>query len=259
MTHPDRVAVVTGASSGIGRAIATRLAESGATIVVADIQRDPRPGSHFQTDVATPTDVVVEDQHGVDSLYVETDTGDPAAVEAMVEETVEAFGRLDVLVNNAGILVPGTSQEVSVEEYQRMIDINLNGYFYTAKFAVPELRAAPHGRIVNISSVNAHYGGSGAGYAASKAGIVNLTRDLALEVADAGVTVNAVLPGVIKTPLQDVGGEAAIERRKANTPLPRLGEPSDVAAATAFFASEEAEWITGAQLLVDGGYLAGRH
>lgn len=258
MTRTDRIAVVTGASAGIGRGIACRLAEVGLDIVVADVQREPRSGEHFQTAVTTPTDVAVEDEFGVEGRFVETDTGDPRAVESMVAETVETFDRLDVLVNNAGILVPGSSQAVSIDDYRRMIDVNLNGYFYTAKFAIPHLRAADQGRIVNVSSVNARYGGSGAGYAASKAGIVNLTRDLALEVADAGVTVNAVLPGVIKTALQDVDGDEAIERRRANTPLPRLGDPRDVANATAFFASEEAEWITGAQLLVDGGYLAGR-
>jgi len=258
MTRANRVAVVTGASSGIGRGVATRLADAGLDIVVADVQRDPRAGEHFQTEVTTPTDVAVGEQSEVEGRFIETDTGDPDSVAAMVDEAIDAFDRLDVLVNNAGILIPGTSQSVDVDDYRRMIDVNLNGYFYTAKFAIPHLRDADQGRIVNISSVNAHYGGGGAGYAASKAGIVNLTRDLALEVADAGVTVNAVLPGVIKTALQDVDGEEAIERRRADTPLPRLGEPRDVANATAFFASEAAEWITGAQLLVDGGYLAGR-
>jgi NAD(P)-dependent dehydrogenase (short-subunit alcohol dehydrogenase family) len=255
----DRTAVVTGASSGIGRGIARRLATDGADVVVADVRREPRRGEQFDLDDDRPTDELLVDEHGVESRYVETDTADPDAVEAMVEETVDAFDGLDVLVNNAGILVPGTSQQVSVDDYRRVIDVNLNGYFYAAKFAVPHLRAAEQGRIVNVSSVNAYYGGGGASYAASKAGIVNMTRDLAIELADAAVTVNAVLPGVIKTPLQDVGGEEAVDRRREETPLPRLGEPRDVGNAVAFFASEQAEWITGAELVVDGGYVAGGH
>jgi NAD(P)-dependent dehydrogenase (short-subunit alcohol dehydrogenase family) len=254
-----RVAIVTGGSSGIGRGIALRLAEAGATVVSADLQREPRSGSHFQTEVTTPTDELVTERFGVQSLYVDTDTSDPADVDALIGRTVEEYGRIDVLVNNAGVLVPGTSQEVSTADYERMIGVNLNGYFHTAKSAVPHLREADHGRIVNISSVNAYYGGGGAGYAASKAGIVNMTRDFAVELADAGVTANAVLPGVIKTPLQDTADADTIERRRAETPLPRLGTPRDVGNAVAFFASEAAEWITGAELVVDGGYVAGGH
>ncbi|MFB6296317.1 MAG: SDR family NAD(P)-dependent oxidoreductase [Halobacteriales archaeon] len=255
----DRVAIVTGGSSGIGRGIAVRLAEAGATVVVADVQREPHQGGHFQTDVTTPTDELVTERFDAQSLYVDVDTSEPDEVDALVEQTVDAYGGIDVLVNNAGILVPGASQEVSTADYERMIAVNLNGYFYTAKSAVPHLRRAEQGRIVNVSSVNAYYGGGGAGYAASKAGIVNMTRDFAVELADAGVTANTVLPGVIKTPLQDVGGEDAIERRREETPLPRLGEPRDVGNAVAFFASDGAEWITGAELVVDGGYVAGGH
>jgi NAD(P)-dependent dehydrogenase (short-subunit alcohol dehydrogenase family) len=255
----DRVAIVTGGSSGIGRGIALRLAEAGATIVIADVRREPHRGGHFQTDVTTPTDELVSAEFDTRSSYVETDTSDPDAVDRLVERTVDEYGGIDVLVNNAGILISGTSQEVARADYERMIAVNLNGYFYTTSAAVPHLRDADHGRIVNVSSVNAYYGGGGAGYAASKAGIVNMTRDFAVEVADDDVTANTVLPGVIKTPLQDVGGDAAIERRREETPLSRLGEPRDVGEAVAFFASDAAAWITGAELVVDGGYVAGGH
>ena len=255
----DRVAIVTGGSSGIGRGIAVRLAEAGATIVIADLRREPEQGAHFHTDVTTPTDELVADRFDVQSLYVDVDTSDSDDVDALIKRTVDSYDGIDILVNNAGILVPGTSQEVSTEEYERMIAVNLNGYFHTAKSAVPHLRRAEQGRIVNVSSVNAYYGGGGAGYAASKAGIINMTRDFAVELADADVTANAVLPGVIKTPLQDVDGEETIDRRREETPLSRLGEPSDVGNAVAFFASEAAEWITGAELVVDGGYVAGGH
>lgn len=255
----DRVAIVTGGSSGIGRGIAVRLAEAEATIVIADLQREPNKGAHFQTNVTTPTDELVADRFDVQSSYVDVDTSDSDDVDALIKRTVDSYGGIDILVNNAGILVPGTSQEVSTEEYEQMIAVNLNGYFHTAKSAVPYLRRAEQGRIVNVSSVNAYYGGGGAGYAASKAGIINMTRDFAVELADAGVTANVVLPGVIKTPLQDVDGEETIDRRREETPLSRLGEPRDVGNAVAFFASEAAEWITGAELVVDGGYVAGGH
>ena len=255
-----RVAVVTGGSSGIGRGIALRLARAGATVVVADVRREPCRGGHFQTDVTTPTDELVSTEFDSRSLYVETDTSDPDDVQRLVGRVVDEYGGIAILVNNAGILVSGTSQEVATSDYERMIEVNLNGYFHTVKSAVPHLRDADHGRIVNVSSVNAYYGGGGgAGYAASKAGIVNMTRDFAVELADDGVTANTVLPGVIKTPLQDVGGEDAIERRRERTLLPRLGEPRDVGNAVAFFASDAAEWLTGAELVVDGGYVAGGH
>jgi NAD(P)-dependent dehydrogenase (short-subunit alcohol dehydrogenase family) len=162
-----------------------------------------------------------------------------------------------VLVNNAGIIIPGPSQAVSADEWQRVIDVNLSGYFLTAKHAIPHIVDSPHGRIVNISSVNARFGGAGPAYAASKAAIVNLTRDLAEEVAEAGVTVNVVLPGVIGTPMQDINDEETRERQADATPLPRIGRPEDVGNAVAFFVSDEAGWVTGTDLVVDGGYLAG--
>lgn len=257
MSLENRVAIVTGASSGIGRGVAERLAEDGANVVVADLRREPKRGEHFQTDVTTPTHQLLTEEHGVDSVFVGTDTADSASVESMVEATIDEFGHLDILINCAGIQRLGTSQETSVAEYDRVVDVNLNGYFYAAKYAIPHLRESDQGRIVNVSSINARFGGGGASYAASKAGEVNMTRDLAVEVADAGVTVNAVLPGVVETAMQDQNDEETRRRQSERTPLPRIGEPADVANAVRFFASGEAEWITGAELLVDGGYLAG--
>ena len=253
----SRVAIVTGASSGIGRGIALRLAQAGLSVVIADRRRDPKRGTHYDTDVDVPTDEAIHREFDVESLFVQTDVSEERAIENMVESAGETFDRLDVLVNNAGILVPGGTDALSREDWQRQLDVNLTAYFLTAKYARPHLVQSPNGRVVNISSVNAHFGGAGPAYAATKAGIVNLTRDLATEIAERGVTVNAVLPGVIKTPMQDLNDAETMERQRANTPLPRLGEPRDVANAVNFFVSEEAEWITGSQLLVDGGYLAG--
>lgn len=257
MTQDTRVAVITGGSSGIGRGIATGLAGDGIKTVIADVERDPKQGDHYHNDVSVPTDEHIESQMGVPSHFVETDVSNETDVETLIEGTLDKFGRLDILVNNAGILIPGTSQEISKEGWDRVIDVNLTGCFLTTKYAIPHLTDSDHGRIVNISSINAHFGGAGGSYAATKAGIVNLTRDFAVELAPEGVTVNAVLPGVIKTPLQDLNDEETRERQAQKTPLPRIGEPRDIANAVRFFVSEKAEWITGADLLVDGGYLAG--
>lgn len=258
MLLENRVAIVTGGASGIGRGIARRLGQAGVNTVVTDIQRDPKRGENYEKTETIPTDRLIVQEYDIESLFVETDVTDEDDVQSLVETTIDEFGCLDILVNNAGIIIPGTSQEISAQEWQQVIDVNLTGYFLTAKHAIPHLNQSDHGRIINVSSINAYFGGSGPSYTATKAGIVNLTRDLATEVADSGTTANAVLPGVVKTAIQDLNDEETMEREKENTLLPRIGEPEDVAEAVRFFASEEAEWITGSELVVDGGYLATR-
>lgn len=255
MSLQNRVAIVTGGSSGLGRGIATRLADAGADIVIADVQRDPKTGTYFETDVETPTDELVRHKYGVESLYEQTDVADEASVEALVERTIEAFDRLDILVNNAGISDSATSQSLTTERWNRVLAVNLSGQFLTAKYVIPHLQNAEQGRIINISSINALRGGGGPAYAASKAGVVNLTRNLAKELAPAGVTANVILPGVMKTAQQDVNDEAAMQAERERTPHPRIGEPEDVANMVGFLASDEAEWVTGAEIVVDGGYM----
>jgi NAD(P)-dependent dehydrogenase (short-subunit alcohol dehydrogenase family) len=254
----NRVALVTGGSSGIGRGIARRLAREGMDIAVLDVEREPATSEVYGADSERPTDELVTAESGVDAEYVQTDVSDAESVEAAVATTLDSFGRIDVLVNNAGIHIDGTNRTLSPEEWDQQLDVNLRGQFLTVKYAGDHLAESPAGRIVNLSSINATFGGMGPGYAASKAGIVNLTRDMAAEFAEAGVTANAVLPGVIKTAMQDDASETKREIERERTLLDRVGDPEDVAHAVAFFASERAEWITGAQLVVDGGYLASR-
>lgn len=255
--HEDCTVIVTGASSGIGRGIALRFAEEGADVVIADVQEEPKAGEYFDTDVTTPTAAVISEEHGREARYVETNVSNPESVRAMIDETVDEFGGIDVLVNNAGIVVPGDSQELSVEEWRDVVSVNLDGEFYCAKFAIPHLKES-RGDIVNVASVHAVDGGAGPPYASSKAGVVNLTKDLAVELGNAGVRVNAVCPGPIATPMQDIWSEEALAAQEEAVLVDRFGEPEDIANAAVFLASDEASFIQGEALFVDGGWTAYR-
>lgn len=250
-----RVALVTGAASGIGRGIAIECAREGAKVVVADVQEMPKRGKYHERDTTTTTAAEIEALGG-EALFVRTDMADTDEVAHLVQAAVEAYGRLDIVVNNAGIYIPGDSQSLAVADWDRLVGINLRGVFLATKFALPHLRASPAGRIINISSVHAYGGGGGPAYASSKAGLINLTRDTAVEAAADGVTVNAVCPGYIETAIQDYLSEEDIEIARKGTPLPRFGTPRDIGRACVFLASDDAEWITGAALPVDGGWLA---
>ena len=254
MLLANRVAIVTGGSSGIGRGICLEFAREGAGVVVADIQEDPKRGIYHEQETVTPTADEVE-KLGGRGVFVQVDMGDEEAVAALVARAVEEFGGLDIVVNNAGIHIPGDSQDLSVADWDRVVSINLRGVFLATRFAVPHLRASRAGRIINIASVHATRGGGGPAYAPAKAGVVNLTRDTAVELAADGVTVNAICPGYIETAIQDYLTPQQIEEARRKTPLPRLGTPRDIGRACVFLASDDAEWITGASLPVDGGWL----
>lgn len=253
--HPNKVVIVTGASSGIGRGIARRFAEEGANVVVADIRRDPKQGERFGIDETIATDEVIREELGGDAIYVKTDVSDPDDVHEMVEKAVDTFGGVDVLVNNAGIHIPGDSQEIDVEDWESVISVDLDGVFYCAKFAIPHLKAS-EGRIINIGSVNSQEGGGGPPYASAKGAIVNLTRDLAVELGDDSVTVNAICPGFIQTPIQDYLSDEEMQVQLDQTLLPYTGVPEDIGNAAVFLASDEARFITGEALYVDGGWTA---
>jgi NAD(P)-dependent dehydrogenase (short-subunit alcohol dehydrogenase family) len=253
--HTDRTVIVTGAASGIGRGVALRFGEEGADVVVADLRRDPKRGERYDTEAKVPTDEFLSDETPGDGTFVETDVADPESAKSMTEETVESYGGIDVLVNNAGIQIPGDSQATTIADWERSIGVDLDGAFYCAKYAIPSLRAS-EGQIINVGSVRGFEGGGGPSYAAAKGGVVNLTRDLATELGPANVRVNCIDPGYVETPLQDYLTEEDVERSADHTLLLRFGLPRDVGDAAVFLASEEAGFITGVNLPVDGGWLA---
>lgn len=255
--HENRTVIVTGASSGIGRRIAFRFAEDGASVVCVSRSNEPHSGKYYDRDVTKPTEEVIHDDYDQPAMFVSTDVSDPDAVENMVETTVERFGSIDVLVNNAGVSIVGDSQSTSIEEWNYLLSVDLAGSFFCCKFAIPYL-VESEGDIINIASVNASEGGSGPAYAAANAGQVNLTRDLAVELGPDNVNVNCISPGYIKTPIQDYQDKENIETSREQTLLPRFGEPKDIANVAAFLASDEAGFIHGADIYVDGGWAAHR-
>lgn len=249
-----KVAIVTGASSGIGRAIALRYGREGAVVHVADVN----------VDGGQETAAMIREADG-EASFARCDVSDPEQVRGMVDRAAAESGRLDIIVNNAG--VGGTGQPVGdmpVEDFQRVIGINLLGPFYGAKFAIPHLRQAGGGSIINIAST---YGLIGAprtpAYASAKGGLVMLTKQMAVDYSHENIRVNAICPGFVDT---DLGGRrakmspedadcahAAREARAALQPIGRQAQPDEMAGAAVFLASDDASFIVGAVLAVDGG------
>ncbi|WP_291296599.1 SDR family NAD(P)-dependent oxidoreductase [Elioraea sp.] len=251
-----KVVLVTGASSGIGRAIARRFAAEGATIAIADMTEAVREGGE-------PThEILMREGHTV--AFLRTDVSDEASAEGAVIETVARFGRLDVLVNNAVFNVGGTLTDTTLETWNRTMAVNLTGVFLMSRAAVNVmLGQAPNdegvrGRIVNISSQHGMVASpENIAYGVSKAGTVYITRQIAVDYAKEGIVCNAVAPGKIMTGKTGRAIEPRwIDYSHARTPWPRLGRPEDVASAALFLASDEATFITGENLLVDGGWMA---
>jgi len=228
-------ALVTGASRGIGRAIATELARAGASVVVS-----------FRTGKEEAETLAAE----IGGRAIQSDVADPESARSLVEEA----GDLDVLVNNAGVTRDGLLVRMSDEDWQTVIDTNLASCFYTSRAAVRGMMRKRAGAIVNISSIVGLHGNWGqTNYAASKAGIIGFTKALARELGSRNVRANVVVPGYVKSRLTDVLSEDQTGAMLENTPLGRLGDPEDVAGAVRFLCSEDAAFITGAVLLVDGG------
>lgn len=244
MSAAEKTAVVTGGSRGIGRAICLELAKQGVNIVLCYAGNAAAAEETVQACTAL----------GVKAMAVQCDVADSTAVQTLMKEAVARFGRIDVLVNNAGITRDGLLMTMKEEAFDAVIDTNLKGAFLCTKAVVRTMMKQRYGRIVNLSSVVGLRGNAGqVNYAASKAGLVGLTKSLAKELATRGITVNAVAPGFIETDMTAVLPEVAKTTLLSTVPMQRLGAAEEVAAAVAFFASDAAAYITGQVLCVDGG------
>ncbi|MDA3802608.1 MAG: SDR family NAD(P)-dependent oxidoreductase [Patescibacteria group bacterium] len=243
MRLKDKVAIVTGASSGLGRAIAKMYIKEGAKVVFSDIN----------------------EYEGIESLgeqafFMKADVSKSEEVKALIDETINRFGKLDIIVNNAGIGTTGNIHELSDENWQKVIDINLNGVFYGLRGAAAYMKEkGVKGSIINMASILGEVGFRGAGaYSASKGGVNQLTKTSALELAPDGIRVNSIAPGFILTEMTkgiDADPKAG-EFVRGSIPLGHMGEPDDIAYAAVYLASDESKFVTGSILYVDGGWIA---
>jgi 3-oxoacyl-[acyl-carrier protein] reductase len=244
MELKDKVAVVTGAGKGIGRVIAKRLFKEGAKV------------SSWDKDFDLVKDLSKQlDPSGKNILSIKADVTVEGEIQSAVEQTVRAWGKIDILVNNAGISRHKTISEMSVDDFMQVIWVNLTGTFICCKYVVLEMQKHKRGKIINISSLGGRTGrpGVGVNYAASKAGIIGLTRTLAREVGGSGIYVNAICPGPILTEQTKQYPREVFESWNVGRAIQRDGYPEDVADAVVFLASEKSDWITGASLDINGG------
>jgi len=239
----DKVALVTGASQGIGRDTALALAQAGAKVAVAARNEERLASLVGEIESA-----------GGSALAVKMDVADTEQVKSGFRQVLDKFGRLDILVNNAAITRDGLSMRMKQDDWEAVLKTNLTGAHLCIQQALSTMMRARAGRIINISSVVAQSGNAGqANYVAAKAGLIGLTKAIAIEIASRNITVNAVAPGFIETPMTDVLSEKIKEELKTRIPLGRMGAARDVAAAIVFLASDEASYITGHVLNVNGG------
>lgn len=251
MRLQGRVVLITGGGSGIGRATAELCAVEGASIAVVD--RDLASASETAANIV---------QNGGKAHAIQTDVTDATAVQAMAKEALTTFSRIDVLVNNAGGSEGTDILTINESTWDQMLALNLKSVYLCAKAVLPGMLKRGSGAIVNIASVNGLTGIGEEPYAAAKAGMINLTQNLAVRYGPHGVRANVIAPGTIHTPIWNdrlAKDPSVMETLKAWYPLGRVGQPEDVAQAVLFLASDDAAWITGAVLPVDGGLMAGRH
>jgi len=244
----DRVALVTGAASGIGRATALRLAEEGSAVVVTDIQDGP--GEQLVKEIVGS---------GGQAVFVHHDVSSEDDWRAVVDRTRQEYGRLDVLVNNAGFGDLKTIEDTTLEEWERTIAVDQTGVFLGMKVAADLLAESGQGSVINISSIFGTSGGFGTSpaYHAAKGAVRTLTKNAALHWATKGIRVNSIHPGFIDTPILDeTRGTDVWETMTVLTPMGRLGQPEDIAAGVAYLASDDAAFVTGSELYIDGGYIA---
>ncbi|MHB1118084.1 MAG: SDR family NAD(P)-dependent oxidoreductase [Minisyncoccota bacterium] len=246
-----KVALVTGARRGMGRTHALALAAQGARVVITDID-------------VNECELVADEVRaaGGETACYKLDVSNKEEVEHVFDEVVKQFGRLDILVNNAGVYAPKPFLEMSEEDWNKTIDINLKGEFFCAQRAAKEMVKNKWGRIINIASVASGQTGigiaGGSHYTASKGGIIGMTETLAIELAPFGINVNAVAPGAIDTPMVGAANlpKDVMDAMLAGVPLKRMGKPEEVSAAVVFLSSDESSYITGSTIYVDGGWLA---
>jgi meso-butanediol dehydrogenase/(S,S)-butanediol dehydrogenase/diacetyl reductase len=252
MRLENKIAIITGGGDGLGQASAVLFAKEGASVVVADM--DPARGMK--------TVDMIKNQNG-EAMFVEVDISKEDSVKNMVEKVVDAYGRIDILVNSAGIFIEATVLNTSVEDWDKIMAVNLRGIFLGCKYVIPEMIKAGKGSIVNIGSEAGITGWENAtAYAASKGGVVNMTRCLALDFAKHNIRANCVCPGTTETPMLKKALEIAPDPKKArrffeSRPLLRLGRPEEIAAGILYLASDESLYATGAVLSIDGGKTAG--
>lgn len=246
-TQERRAAVVTGSTRGIGREIARELAAAGMNVVV-------NSSSEKSLSAAEALAAEIAGQFGVEAVAVAANVADEAEANALIAAATDAFGRVDVLVNNAGITRDGLAARMGDADFDAVIDINLKGTFHCCRAAAKVMMKQRWGRIINMSSVVGVYGNAGqVNYAASKAGVIGMTKTLAKELARRNITANAVAPGFIATDMTDALSEAQKEAIVGRIGSGRLGEPADIAHLVRFLASDEASYITGQVICVDGG------
>lgn len=238
----DKVVIITGGASGIGRVAALRFSAEGATVIIWDVNEEKGE--------ATRAELTAQ---GSRAAFAIVNTTQPEQVQAAAQAAHEQFGRIDVLINNAGITRDATLRKMTLQQWQQVLDVNLTGVFVCSQAVAPYMEQQQSGRIINTSSVVGLYGNFGqANYAATKAGLIGLTKTLARELGKYNITVNAVAPGFIATDMIETIPEKVIEMLKGRTPLRRLGTPEDIAAAYLFLASDEAGFVSGTVLSVDG-------
>ena len=238
-----KVAIITGGASGIGKATAARFLAEGAKVAIWDVD-------------AARMDALLDASaaHGEHLRCYRVNTTDYPAVEAAAKQVQQDFGAIHILVNNAGITRDASLKKMSPEQWQQVIDVNLSGVFHCTKAVLPYLEAQGWGRILNAASVVGIYGNFGqTNYAATKAGVIGMTKVWARELGRKGITANAVAPGYIHTEMMDTVPESTLQALREKTPVQRLGKPEEIAAAYAFLASDDADFINGATLSVDGG------
>lgn len=244
----DKIAIVTGAGSGIGRAIAIEFAKEGAKVVASDINED----------TAQETVKLITEKDG-EAIAIKTDVSNKEDIDAMVKKAINEFGGLDILVNNAGVALMADLANTTDEIWQKTIDVDLKGVFLGIRAAAPEMEKRGKGKIINTASIAGKIGFPGiTAYCAAKGGVVNLTRETALDLATKKINVNAIAPGVIKTNMtvDILKDPKQAEGMLAQTPLGRFGEPEDIAHLAVYLASDESDFMTGQTIAIDGGWTA---